>query len=68
MLEPDVGGHDLVLLVDIEKLGEAKFELDRQQVAVVSHRPDQFVVAAEKILKESSCLRIALKIRSVRSS
>ena len=50
LLDPDVGGHDLVLEVDVDQLGELEPQLDGQLLRVVGHGPDEAVVVAQQVV------------------
>ena len=59
LLDPDVGGHDLVLEVDVDELGELEAEAHRQLLRVVGHGPDQPVVVRQQVVVQPLRVRVA---------
>jgi len=58
LLHPQVGGHDLVLQIDIDQLGQLQLDANGEGVRHIDHRADQFVVVAQQIVVQSFGIRI----------
>ncbi len=58
LLHPHVGGHYLILEVDVHQLGELQPQLDRQLVGQVGDGPDQAVVVAQEVVVQTLGVRI----------
>ena len=50
LVYPHVGGHHLVLQVNIDQLGELEPQLDGQLLRVVGDGPDEAVVVAQQVV------------------
>lgn len=60
LVHPHIGGHHLVLQVNIDQLRELQAESDSQSLCEVGHRPDEAVVVMEEVIVQPLGVRIAL--------
>ena len=60
LINPHVGGHHLVLQVDIDQLGQLEAQLDCEGLCEVWDRSDQPVVVVEQVVIQPLCVGVAL--------
>ena len=60
LVHPDVGGHDLVLEVHVDELGELEAQPDSEGLCEVGNWSDETVVVVEQVIIQSLGMRIAL--------
>ena len=60
LINPDVGGHHLVLQVHIDQLGQLQAQLDCEGLCEVWHGSDQPVVVVEQVVIQSLGVGVAL--------
>ena len=60
LVHPHIGGHHLVLEVDIDQLREFQPEPDSEGLCEVGHRSDEAVVVMEEVIIQPLGVRIAL--------
>ena len=60
LINPDVGGHHLVLQVHIDQLGQLQAQLDCEGLCEVWHGSDQPVVVVEQVVVQSLGVGVAL--------
>ena len=60
LVYPHVGGHHLVLQINVYQLGEFEPELDGEGLGEVWDRPDQPVVVVEQVVIQPLGVRVSL--------